>query len=76
MIYHFTQEGEIMPKPRQLIDPSDFERMRVFQQPISIFLQGEQIGKNVIIQSHDDEIVMSNSGERYVKANCQFLSKR
>ncbi|MDQ0878255.1 hypothetical protein QFZ77_006914 [Paenibacillus sp. V4I3] len=65
-----------MPKQRQLIEPSDFERMRVFQQPISIFLQGELIGENIIIQSHDEEIVLSTSGERYVRANCQFLSKR
>lgn len=65
-----------MPKQRQLNEPSDFERMRVFQQPISIFLQGELIAKNVIIQSHDEEIVLSTNGERFVKANCQFLSKR
>jgi hypothetical protein len=65
-----------MPKQRQLIEPSDFERMHVFQQPISIFLQGELIGENVIIQSHDEEFVLSTIGERYVKANCQFLSKR
>lgn len=65
-----------MLKQRQLIEHSDFERMRVFQQPITIFLQGEQIGKNVIIQSHDDEIVISTTGERYVKVNCQFVSIR
>jgi hypothetical protein len=65
-----------MPKQRQLIEPSDFERMHVFQQPISIFLQGELIGENVIIQSHDEEFVLSTIGERYIKANCQFLSKR
>ncbi|OPH58181.1 hypothetical protein BC351_24920 [Paenibacillus ferrarius] len=65
-----------MPKQRQLIEPSDFERMRVFQQPISVFLQGELIGEHVIIQSHDDEFVFSTHGERYVKANCEFLSKR
>jgi hypothetical protein len=65
-----------MPKQRQLIEPSDFERMRVFQQPITISLQGEIIGSNVIIQSHNDETVLSTTGERYVKANCQFLSSR
>jgi hypothetical protein len=41
-----------MPKQRLLIEPSDFERMRVFQQPITISLQGEIIGDNIIIQSH------------------------
>lgn len=65
-----------MPKQRKLIEPSDFERMRVFRQPISIFLQGEQIGEKVIIQSHDDELVVSTTGEKFVKANCDFLSKR
>ena len=65
-----------MPKQRKLIEPSDFERMRVFRQPILIFLHGEQIGENVIIQSHDDEIVVSTTGEQYVKANCEFISKR
>ncbi|MDF2645683.1 MAG: hypothetical protein K0Q73_1488 [Paenibacillus sp.] len=65
-----------MPKQRKLVEPSDFERMRVFRQPISIFLQGEQIGENVIIQSHDNDIVVSTTGEQYVKANCEFLSKR
>lgn len=64
-----------MPKQRQLKEPSDFERMRVFQQPISIFLQGELIGGNVIIESHDEEIVLSTIGERFVKTNCQLLSK-
>jgi hypothetical protein len=63
-----------MPKKRRLIAISDFERMRVFQQPITISLQGEIIGSNVIIQSHNDEIVLSTTGERYVKANCQFFS--
>lgn len=65
-----------MPKPRQLIEPSDFERMRVFQQPISIFLQNELIGSNVIIQTHDDEIVLCTNGERYIKENCQFITTR
>lgn len=65
-----------MAKRRQLIESSDFERMRVFQQPISIFLQGELIGENIIILSHDDEILLSTTSERYVKANCQFFSKR
>jgi hypothetical protein len=65
-----------MPKQRLLKEPSDFERMRVFRQPISIFLQGEMIGENVIIQSHNDETVLSTTGEQYVKANCQFISKR
>jgi hypothetical protein len=65
-----------MPKQRRLIAPSDFERMRVFQQPITISLQGEIIGSNVIIKSHNVETVLSTTGERYVKANCQFLSKR
>jgi hypothetical protein len=65
-----------MPKQRLLIEPSDFERMRVFQQPISIFLQDELIGDNVIIQFHNDEFVISTTGERYVKANCQFLSSK
>ncbi|MDQ0899895.1 hypothetical protein [Paenibacillus sp. V4I7] len=65
-----------MPKQRQLIEPSDFERMRVFQQPISIYLQGELIGENVIIETHDEEIVLSTVGERFVKASCQFLIKR
>ncbi len=62
-----------MPKQRQLIEPSDSERMRVFQQPISIYLQGELINENVLIQTHDDEFV-SLSG--YAKANCKFLSKK
>jgi hypothetical protein len=65
-----------MPKQRRLIAPSDFERMRVFQKPITILLYGEIIGSNVIIQSHIDEIVLSTTGERYVKANCQFLSSK
>ncbi|KRF43871.1 hypothetical protein [Paenibacillus sp. Soil787] len=65
-----------MPKQRKLVEASDFERMRVFRQPISIFIQGEQIGENVIIQSHDDELVVSTTGEKFVKANCDFLSKR
>jgi hypothetical protein len=65
-----------MPKQRQLIEASDFERMRVFRQPITISLQGEIIGSHVIIKSHNDEIGLSTTGERYVKANCQFLSKR
>jgi hypothetical protein len=64
-----------MPKQRLLIEPSDFERMLVFQQPISIFLQGEMIGDNIIIQSHNDETVLSTTGERYIKANCQFLRR-
>ncbi|SEB46314.1 hypothetical protein SAMN05443246_0498 [Paenibacillus sp. GP183] len=64
-----------MPKQRQLLEPPDFERMRVFQQPISIFLQGELIGQNVIIQSYNDVCVLSTTGERYMKANCKFLSK-
>jgi hypothetical protein len=54
-----------MPKQRQIIEPSDFERMRVFQQPITISLQGEIIGQNIIIQSHNDETVLSTTGERY-----------
>lgn len=65
-----------MPKQRQLNEHSDFERMRVFQQPISIFIQGELIGENVIIHSHDEEYVLSTIGERYIKSNCIFLSKR
>ncbi|GGA02595.1 hypothetical protein GCM10008018_55920 [Paenibacillus marchantiophytorum] len=64
-----------MPKQRQLIEPSDFERMRVFQQPISVFIHDEIIGENVRIQSHDAEFVFSTTGERYVKADCKFLSK-
>jgi hypothetical protein len=65
-----------MPKQRQLIEPSDFERMRVFQQPITISLQGEIIGSNVIIQSHNEEVVLSTTNERYVKANCQFHTRK
>ncbi|OAS21380.1 hypothetical protein [Paenibacillus oryzisoli] len=65
-----------MLKQRQLNVHADFERMRVFQQPISIFLQGELVGENVIIQSHDDEYVLGTNGERFVKANCQFFNKR
>jgi PAS domain-containing protein len=70
------QREKSMPKQRLLIEPSDFERMRVFQQPISILLHGEIIGDNVIIQSHNDEFVLSTTGERYVKANCQFFSNK
>jgi hypothetical protein len=65
-----------MPKQRRLIETADFELMRVFQQPITISLQGEIIGSNVIIKSHNDETFLSTTGERYVKANCQFLSTK
>jgi hypothetical protein len=65
-----------MAKQRRLIETSDFERMRVFQQPITILLFDEIIGSNVIIQSHNDETVLSTTGERYFKANCQFLSSK
>jgi hypothetical protein len=66
-----------MPKQRRLIETADFERMRVFQQPITILLYGEIIGwDNLIIQSHNDEIVLSTTGERYVKENCQFHSSK
>ncbi|MCY9696426.1 hypothetical protein [Paenibacillus alginolyticus] len=65
-----------MAKQKQLIESSDFERMRVFQQPISIFLQGQLLGSNVIIQAHDDEVVIDTNGEQYVKVKCQFLRIR
>jgi ABC-type uncharacterized transport system ATPase subunit len=72
----FSLKEIIMVKKRQLIVHSDFERMRVFQQKVTIFLQGELIGENIIIQSHDDEFVLSTNGERYIKATCQFFNKR
>lgn len=65
-----------MPKQRQLLVHSDFERMKVFKQPISVYLQSELIGENVVIQTHNEEIVLSTNGERYFKENCKFLSKR
>lgn len=34
-----------MPKQRQLLEHSDFERMRVFKQPIFVYLQNDLIGK-------------------------------
>ncbi|KRF18636.1 hypothetical protein [Paenibacillus sp. Soil787] len=65
-----------MAKQRQLIEHSDFERMRVFHQPISVFLNGELMGSNILIQSHDNEIVTDSNDEKYSKETCQFLRTR
>jgi hypothetical protein len=62
-----------MPKQRKLLTYSDFERMRVFQQPLSIYQGGILLDENVIIESHNDDVVVSRNGERYMKSSCVFV---
>ncbi|KQX69245.1 hypothetical protein [Paenibacillus sp. Root444D2] len=62
--------------PKQLKLESDFNRYITFSQPINIFLQGEKIGSNVLIESHNDETLTDESGTHYVKSACVFMSVR
>ncbi|GGG70375.1 hypothetical protein [Paenibacillus radicis (ex Gao et al. 2016)] len=61
-----------MAKIRQLITNADFERMRVFTRPIVIFQQGELVDSGIIIQSHDENTVISTKNEHYEKSAYQF----
>lgn len=61
-----------MTKKRQLITIHDFERMRIFTRKLDVFQEGELID-TIIIQSHDDEVVLATNGDRFMKENCVFI---
>jgi hypothetical protein len=63
-----------MPKQRQLIEHSDFQRYQVFQQPIIVYQDNEILDENIIIKSHNNTTVESSTGNKYIKAACQFYS--
>ncbi|TVY02409.1 hypothetical protein FPZ49_31620 [Paenibacillus cremeus] len=63
----------MMHKQRELKVHSDFERMRVFQQPLSIYQNGKLLDENVVIESHNEDIVVSRNGDRYFKSACVFI---
>jgi hypothetical protein len=64
-----------MPKERQLTLSSDFERMRIFQQPISIFQDGILVDEKVIIESHNEELIVCKSGDTYLKSIYTFVRR-
>jgi hypothetical protein len=64
-----------MPKQKKITQYFDFQRMKVFQQPISIFQCGILLDKDVIIESHNEEIVLGRNGISYIKENCTFIKQ-
>lgn len=64
-----------MPKKRQLILHSDFQRYQIFQQPIIVYQDNEILDENIIIMSHNETTVESNTGNKYLKAACTFFSQ-
>ncbi|NBD24632.1 hypothetical protein [Paenibacillus glycinis] len=47
--------------------------MRIFTRAISVWKQGELIDSAMIIQSHDEDTVISAKNERYEKSAHQFF---